>query len=151
MELPYLLSAFLALAALLAGLIGATKYARRGKGADIMGIRDMLEIDPEKQARRQAGRTARRAKIAGKAAAIGKGVREGMGNLSETEKAEIQLAIADAGRECMEAGQALAVVAAQIVSKTPNPLAIGRALKEIREAVAEVLALVDLVQTAIED
>jgi len=110
-----------------------------------------MKIDPAKQAKRQARRADRRERIKTGVQKFGKGVREGLNNLDDREKAEIKAAFADTAKELVEAGQMLAVLASELVAKKPNPVTIALASKEIREAGQHVFDLLDLVDKAIED
>lgn len=111
-----------------------------------------MKIDPAKQAKRQARRADRRERIKTGVQKFGKGVREGLNNLDDREKAEIKAAFADTAKELVEAGQMLAVMAtAVLAAKKPNPVTIALASKEIREAGQHVFDLLDLVDKAIED
>ena len=108
-------------------------------------------IDPEKRAERQARRKARRAKVAEMASAVAEGVRDGLGNLDEDERAEVQQELVDAAQEWAEAGAALAALAAKISAGALDPVTALLAATEIADAVRESAEVIRLVRDSVAD
>jgi len=120
---PIAISGLLVIVILLAA--AAFGIYNRKKGAPVS-----IKIDPVKRAERQAKRKARRQEII-------EGVKAGLGELDEAERAEIQA-------EILEAGQALVSLAGQVAAGKVDPVAalkaaqeIGDVMKAVREGIED--------------
>lgn len=114
------------------------------KGVKARGGSDM---DPEKQAKRKARRAARREK----ATQVGRGVRKGLANLDDQERAAIKALLLETAEDVKDVIVLLPQIAAMVASKTPDLAVLSKALVEVQEAGEDLIALVKMVREGIAD
>ena len=100
-------------------------------------------IDPEKRAERQARRKARTERFRAGVTEVAEGVRDGLDNIDDEERAEILAELEEAKVSVVEAFSALV---SAIASKTPAAVVV--AVKEGYEALRDAKEVCDLVQAA---
>jgi len=106
----------------------------------------LMKIDPAKQAKRQARRKLRRERLS----EIGSGVRKGLANLDDAERAEIKVLMLETAEDVKDVVLLLPKLAAMIASKSPDVVTLGKALAELQDVAEDLIALVKAVREGIE-
>ena len=138
MDNPYF---WILLVCSLATMVGGSYWLHKQRGSPPM------KIDPAKQAKRQARRKLRREKLA----EFGGGVRKGLANLDDAERAEIKAFMLETVEDVKDVVVLLPKLAAMIAAKSPDVVTLGKAMAELQDVAEDLIALVKAVREGIED
>jgi hypothetical protein len=135
MDNPYF---WILLVCSLATMVGGSYWLHKQRGSPPM------KIDP---AKRQARRKLRREKLA----EFGGGVRKGLDNLDDAERAEIKALMLETAEDVKDVVLLLPKVAAMIAAKSPDVVTLSETLAELQDVAEDLIALVKAVREGIED